>query len=106
MKGNMHDKKLYDQQRAYTTIRVKRKADLAYLSTSCDTPFKKPRKGSLSDTQKAYNKKFNGERVIVEHAIAKLKEYRILSYRFRNALTTYNLIFKNMAGLVNLQMAQ
>lgn len=106
VKGNVHDKKLYDQTRAYTIVKVKRKGDLAYLGTSCQTPFKKPRNGALSDAQKIFNKHFSKERVVVEHTLATLKQYRILTYRFRNTIKTYNLIFKNIAGLVNFQFVQ
>jgi len=106
VKGNIHDKKLYDQTRAYSIIKVKRRADLGYLGTSCHTPLRKPRNGNLSVSQKLSNAMFNKERVVVEHTIATLKQYRILTHRFRNNLKTYNLIIKNIAGLVNFECAQ
>ena len=106
VKGNIHDKKLYDQTRAYTEANVKRKADLGYLGTSCQLPFKKPRNGALTHHQKIFNAQFGKERIVVEHVFATLKQYRILSHRFRNNLKSYNLIMKNIAGLVNFQFAQ
>jgi len=106
VKGNVHDKKLYDKTRAFATINVKWKADLGYLGTSCHTPFRKPRKGTLTAFQKIFNAQFSKQRIVVEHAFAKIKQYRILTHRFRNNLKTYNLIFKNIAGLTNFQSAQ
>lgn len=106
VKGNIHDKKLYDNTRAYATIKVKRRADLGYLGTSCQLPFRKPRNGELTPFQKTFNTRFSKQRIVVEHSIARLKQYRILTHRFRNNLTAYNLIFKNIAGLTNFQVAQ
>ena len=106
VKGNVHDKKLYDSTRAYTTLRVRRKADLGYLGTSCEIPFRKSQNKALPAVQKTFNAQFATKRIVVEHTFAALKQYRILTYRFRNKLTTYNLIFKNIAGLTNFQTAQ
>jgi len=106
VRGNVHDKKLYDTARAYATIKVKWKADLGYLGTSCQIPFRKPRNKTLSIFQKTFNAQFSKERIVVEHAFATIKQYRILTHRFRNNLKTYNLIFKNIAGLANFQTAQ
>jgi len=105
IKGSVHDKKLYDATRLYTTKKVKKRGDLGYLGTSMLIPFKKPKRGMLTAKQKRYNHQFSKARIIVEHVIAHLKKFRILSYRFRNAIYTYNLIFKNISGLRNFVMA-
>jgi hypothetical protein len=103
--GNRHDKKLYDQTRIFTDKKVKRKGDLGYVGTSCRIPIKKQKKKELTNEQKEYNKQFSQERIIVEHVFAHLKKFRILSYKFRNDINGYYLIFKNIAGLRNLQIA-
>ena len=102
--GNIHDKKLYDNTRAYTTIKVKRKGDLGYIGTSCQTPIKKKKNIPLTEDQKIFNKQFNKTRIPVEHVFAHLKKFKILSDRFRNSISTYNLIFKNIAGIRNFQL--
>lgn len=101
IKGNVHDKKLYDQTKVYTNKKVKKKSDLGYVGTSCQTPIKKQKHKELTDKEKLYNKQFSKERIIVEHIIAHLKKFRILSYKFRNNISSYNLKFKNIAGLRN-----
>lgn len=103
--GNMHDKKLYDQTKTFTTIKVKRKGDLGYIGTVCQTPIKKQKNKSLTEEQKSFNKQFNRTRIGVEHVFAHLKKFKILDYKFRNPINSYNLIFKNIAGIRNFQLA-
>lgn len=101
VKGSIHDKKLYDQTKLITPEKVKRKADLGYQGTGCETPIKKQRGKYLTIKEKEFNRKFSQNRIIVEHILANLKQFRILSYRFRNKISKYNLIFKNIAGIRN-----
>jgi len=101
IKGNIHDKKLYDQTKTYTYKKVKKKGDLGYLGTICKIPIKKQKGKDLTDKERLYNKQFSKERIIVEHVFAHLKKFKILSYKFRNNISGYNLIFKNIAGLRN-----
>lgn len=103
--GNVHDKKLYDRTRLITDRPIPRKADLAYIGTGCSTPVRKPRARDLTDQERSHNHVFSKERIVVEHAFAHLKTFHILKDRFRNTINTYNLIFKNIAGLRNLQIA-
>jgi len=105
MPGNIHDKKLYDNTCAYTTIKVKRKGDLGYIGTSCQTPIKKKKNKQLTKDQKSFNKQFNKTRIGVEHVFAHLKKFNILNHKFRNPISSYNLIFKNIAGIRNFQIA-
>jgi hypothetical protein len=103
--GNIHDKRLYDNTGVYTLKKVKRKADLAYMCTACQIPYKKSKKRALTTRQKEYNHKLNSERIVVEHVIAHLKKFQILAQKFRNPVKRHSLIFKNVAGLRNLQIA-
>ena len=103
--GNIHDKKLYDNTKAYTNIKVSRKADLGYVGTSCQIPIKKKKNKQLTKDQKSFNKQFNKTRIGVEHVFAHLKKFNILNHKFRNPISSYNLIFKNIAGIRNFQIA-
>lgn len=105
VKGSIHDKKLYDNAKIYTAIKVKRKADLGYLGTSCQLPFKKSKGKELTKKQKEFNTNFNKERIIIEHTLAHIKKFKILGDKFRNDIKTYNLIFKNIAGIRNMMVA-
>ncbi len=101
VKGNMHDKKLYDKTRMVIDKKVKRKSELEYIGTACQTPIKKPKHRKLTEQEKAYNRQFSKDRIIVEHVFAHLKKFKILSDRFRNPVKKHNLIFKNIAGIRN-----
>lgn len=104
--GNIHDKKVYDKSKTYATIRgkpekVKKKGDLGYLGTECMLPVKKPKNRNLTEKQKQFNQQFSKERIIIEHTFAHLKKFHILQDRFRNNISKYNLIFKNICGIRN-----
>jgi len=101
VKGSIHDKNLYERTKVITGKKVKRKGDLGYIGTDCQTPVKKPKGKPLTTKQKEFNRKFNQDRIIIEHSISHLKQFRILSHRFRNKISSYYLIFKNIAGLRN-----
>ena len=105
VRGNIHDKKLYDQTRTFSNVKVKLKADLGYVGTSCQTPIKKQPLRGLTKKQKTDNRLFNQQRCPVERTFAHLKNFKILANRFRNNLNNYSLIFKNIAGLYNFQLA-
>lgn len=105
IKGSVHDKKLYDKSRIFSNIKVKLKADLGYVGTSCEIPIKKQPNIELTQKQKECNRKFNQLRQPVERTFAHLKNFKILANKFRNRLNNYNLIFKNIAGIYNYQLA-
>lgn len=99
--GNIHDKKLYDQ----TNIVLPNGslADLGYLGTGLHIPHKSSKYHPLTRKQKKENQEHSKERIVVEHVFASLKQFRILSQRFRNRLSSYNDIFKMVAGIYNLR---
>ena len=67
---------------------------------------KKPRGKELSEEQKKANQEKASKRVIVEHSIAGLKRFRILSDRLRiHTFILYDEIIGICAGLWNLIIA-
>lgn len=103
--GSAHDKKVYDRARAVVPAGVKATGDTGYQGTALLTPVKKPRKGGLTGRQKRGNARISRRRVAVEHAIGKMKVWRIAGERCRNPLRRHTLIIKNVAGLHNLMFA-
>lgn len=105
--GNRHDKYLYDKNRTYVQdesgngVRVPTRADLGYVGTTCILPMKKQRDRPLMMHELYYNKKQAPKRIVVEHVIAHLKQWRILADRFRHNTHRYNIAFRNVAGLRN-----
>lgn len=68
-------------------------------------PFKKPRNGELTQTQRQYNRELAKIRIKIEHVFAKLKKFRILSERYRNRRKRFSLRFNLIASLYNLELA-
>lgn len=103
--GKTHDKKDYEQGQFTYPKSVPKKADLGYVGTSWETPFKRPKGGSLSPEARQFNLTHSKERILIEHVIGKMKIFRILSDRYRNKLKDHMLIFKNIAGIHNMVFA-
>lgn len=105
-RGNIHDKKIYDQVRTVgylrgRAVKVNIKGDLGYLGAKCELPVKSSKHYHLNEEDKRYNKFHAGIRIMVEHTFAHLKKWHILSDTFRNRISKHALIFKNICGLRN-----
>ncbi len=124
--GRIHDKKLYEDLE--TTQRLPDltlcSTDKAYIGIDTNIPTLKlktpefsiesPRiifgipekklKGmELSQEQKEFNKKVSKVRIRVEHCIGWMKNWKILSERFRCSHELYSSIMQVIGGMVNLQ---
>lgn len=67
-----------------------------------EIPYKKSKKKPLSKDERAYNHALSRFRVRVEHAIARLKRFRILADRFRYPRKTHAVKFSIIAGIANI----
>jgi hypothetical protein len=83
-----------------------------YKTKKLHLPYKKPRKTKtrpdpkLSDFQKQANKQNSQVRIVVEHAIAGMKRYRILNERFRNKSEQFaDAVIEVCAGLWNYKLS-
>jgi hypothetical protein len=101
-KGKVHDKPIYEQTKVRLPANIPKNADMGYLGTDLNIPIKKQKGKELSKEEKAYNKEFSSKRICVEHALGKMKIWKILAERYRNNLGSHSLVFKNIAGLHNL----
>lgn len=101
--GNIHDKKLYDQ--AGLVLPLGSFGDLGYLGVPIHIPHKSSKLHALTKREKRENRAHAKERILVEHVLAALKQFRILSHRFRNRLSHYHRTFVIVAGLYNLRQA-
>jgi hypothetical protein len=101
---------IYEKNHPITPKQVVTVVDLGYLDVEKDfpeqlsaLPYKKKRnQEELSDDEKEHNKiHSNKKRIVIEHAICRLKKYRIMSDIFRNRLRKYDKVSDIVAGLVN-----
>lgn len=60
-----------------------------------------PGRKVLTRDDRRHNHTVRKTRIFVEHAIAKLKGFRVLKETYRHARTTYSTAFRAVAGLVN-----
>lgn len=104
--GSVHDKKVFDRTRAVIPRGVAGYGDTAYLGTVLKTPRRRPPKGQLTRRQKAGNRRVGRKRVAVEHAIGKMKVWRVAAERWRNPRRRHTLVMKNVAGLHNRMFAE
>jgi len=82
--------------------------DLGYIGVETDfseqlsaLPCKKKRNQWLSQEEKDYNVIHSIKRIVTEHTICRLKNYRILRGIFRNKLRKYNKVTDIVTGLIN-----
>ena len=100
--GKIHDKKLYEKERVQKPPGVLGIGDTGYMGTALKIPHKKLKKKELTKRQKKANRKLSSNRICVEHAIGKMKIWRIAREKIRNSKRNHSLALKNIAGLHNL----
>ena len=64
-------------------------ADKGYIGTGITTPYKKPPKGKLTETQRRANRSLNKIRCVVERTIAHIKSRKIMAHDYRHPLDTF-----------------
>ena len=72
------------------------------LHANTRKPTKATRKHPLPPEQKQANRALNSRRVLIEHAIRRLKIFRLLGERYRNRRKRFGLRLNLIAALVNL----
>lgn len=114
--GRVHDYSLLKCSRVMESLpeQVVKRVDLGYQGIETDypnqavvIPHKKPRNQPLTKAQKRSNRKKAKHRIVVEHTLAHLKQFQVLSQTYRNRRginnQSYNRKIKIVAGLVNLR---
>jgi len=89
--GKKHDYNIYKKNYPKLPKDVMSMFDLGFLGVEKDfpeqkssMPIKKEKNCELSSQQKEYNRNHSRKRIVIEHAICRLKKYRIMSNVFRN----------------------
>lgn len=76
------------------------------LRKNAQTPQKKSKHHPLTDAQKASNRALSRERIRCEHALARLKVFKILAHPYRNRRRRFGLRFNLLAAICNLERAK
>jgi hypothetical protein len=82
--------------------------DLGFLGVEDDypeqkssLPIKKKRNQVLTKEEEEYNRNHSAKRIVIEHAICRIKKYKIMNDVFRNRLRKYDKASDIVSGLVN-----
>ena len=67
-------------------------------------PIKRPSKGRLTQSERAYNRALSQERIGIEHINRHLKIFRILASRYRNRRRRYGLRCNLIAAIYNYEL--
>jgi hypothetical protein len=108
-KGRNHDFRLFKKSKVRVHPGVCVQADRGYqglkaLHAHSQLPYKRSKKQPLSKEQKQHNRQLASERVEVEHAIGRLKVFRILAERYRNRRKRFGLRVNLIAGILNYEL--
>lgn len=106
-KGRRHDFHLYKQSQTRVHPKVELFSDTGYqgiqkLHANTRKPAKATKKHPLTPEQKQANRAINSQRVVIEHAIRRLKVFRLLGERYRNRRRRFGLRLNLIAALSNL----
>jgi hypothetical protein len=105
--GSKHDKACADEENytypdGSTVFQDKGFQGYAPQGATIQQPTKKPRGKELSPQQKEENRKISSARVSVEHSLAGIKIFHIVSTVFRNIKEGFNdLVMETVTGLFN-----
>lgn len=108
--GKVHDKHICDLEKLCLPAGITLWQDGGFLGHKPDNvdikmPTRKPRGRELNDVQVAENKAISSFRVYVEHAIGRIKIFRIVKERFRcHKLFFDDLVFEIACGLHNFKI--
>jgi hypothetical protein len=105
--GKRHDFKLFKDSKLPISENTKVETDSGYqgiknVHKNSEHPKKKPRKGELTDEEKAENQHISRSRITNEHGIGFLKRFRILSERYRNRRKRFGLRLNLLAAICNM----
>ncbi|ACK67946.1 transposase IS4 family protein [Rippkaea orientalis PCC 8801] len=103
--GPMSDIKICRQTLSKFDVQQTFSGDKAYIGeTQIKTPYKKPKKGELTESQKKENKALSSNRIFVEHLIRVVKVFKVVQERFRLQKSRYKSVLLTVCGLVRLRI--
>ena len=107
-RGRRHDYRIYKKNHPDLPKDVMSMYDLGFLGLEKDfpeqkssLPIKKEKGCELTAEDKEYNRNHSAKRIVIEHAICRIKKYRIMNDVFRNRLRKYDRISDIVSGLIN-----
>lgn len=81
-------------------LKKRKLGDKAYIGEDIETPKKKPKGGELTEEEKAQNRELSSKRVIVEHAVRRVKGFKIMRQDYRLESWIFPKIAETVVGLL------
>ena len=108
-KGKIHDFQLFKSSKIHLKLGVQLTADSGYqgitkLHVNSVLPKKSSKNHPLSKQDQKQNRSISRKRIAVEHVIALVKRFWILSERYRNRRKRFSLRFSLSAGICNFEL--
>jgi hypothetical protein len=107
--GKNHDFRLFKESGVNIYKDIKAVTDTGYLGlqkihTNTDMPKKKSKNNPLTLADKQRNRELSSQRVLNEHAIGKIKRFKIVADKYRNRRKRFGLRFNLIAGIYNSEL--
>jgi len=108
-KGVVHDFELFKLSGVHMLEDILLVADKGYqgicaIHALSLTPFKKPRKGSLTAGQKTFNSNLSKFKILIEHVNRRIKRFKMFQYRYRNKQLKHLLRISLICGIYNFEL--
>lgn len=108
-KGSVHDFELFKQSGIHLRPDIVLVGDKGFQGIDSIhplslIPFKKPRKGELTEAQRAFNRKLSKFRMRIEHVNRRIKRFKILQIRYRNKQRKHLLRVSLICGIYNYEL--
>jgi len=81
-------------------LKKKKLGDKAYLGEDIETPQKKPKGGELTEAEKEQNRSLSAKRIRVEHAVRRVKTFKIMRQDYRLESWLFPKIAETVVGLI------
>lgn len=105
----MHDFRLFKESGTHFSSGTPLRADSGYqglqkFHQGTVLPIKATKKRPLTKEEKKYNHDHASTRIFVEHAIRRVKVFRIIKETYRNRRRRFGLRFNLIAAIVNMEL--
>lgn len=107
--GKRHDYRLFKESGVKIAENITVLTDTGYLGlqkihSNTLMPKKKSKKCPLTAEDKRQNHELSSQRVLNEHAIGKIKRFKIIADKYRNRRKRFGLRFNLIAGVYNYEL--
>ena len=107
--GSTHDFEIFKQSFHGASNKIQFLADSGFqgilkFHANSLTPIKSSKYHKLTNDERKYNQALSKQRIAIEHINARIKRFKILSYKYRNKRLRHGLRVALICGIYNLEL--